>query len=408
MTDDAKGRWGAGLFSTAFTALLIGQVAFILGDRLGSIALIELISAETGRFADPGSAFELSKLAVAMALPAILLWPAAGPFIDRVSRKKILVGSNLIRGCAVLAIPFIWPGLPLWTVYGIVAVLSFTAVLFLPARCAILSEMVPRASLIRANSMLSIGATLATITGFGAGGMIAQWAGWRAALFIDSAVYFGSAAVLLLVSTRFAAARPEGSVRSGYAEIIRDAFRWMGLSRGARMGVIGPPFLVSAATIAYVLGVTLIEQSSPHGTVYVGLLIALAALGMAAGCYVTGRWFRDVARIRLVMSGTILAILPLTVLGLTPNLIIIGIGLAVAGFAAGPVLVSSETVIQENLPKLRQATVFAFRDVVMKAALIAAAAAAPVLATLVGLRAALLLMLAACLGLALPNLLWRR
>jgi dTMP kinase len=267
--------------------------------------------------------------------------------------------------------------------------------------------MVPKGSLIRANSVLSIGATLATIAGFGLGGILAERAGWRAALFTDSALYFASAAVLLAVSTRFAAGRAEGG-RAGYRAIIKDAFGGMRSSRGARLGVVGPPFLVLAGTVVYVLGVALLEQSSPRGTEHVGFVVAAAALGMAAGCYLTGKRFHDVSRIRLVVTGTILAILPLMVLGLTHNLIIIGIGLAAAGFAAGPVLVSSETAIQEEVPKLRQATVFAFRDVVMKAAVIAAAAVAPVVANLAGLRVALVLLLAACIGLALPALLYRR
>ena len=52
-------------------------------------------------------------------------------------------------------------------------------------------------------------------------------------------------------------------------------------------------------------------------------------------------------------------ILPLGVLALTHNPVVIGIGVALAGFAAGPVFVSSETAVQEEAPIRRQATALA-------------------------------------------------
>ncbi|MFC1800409.1 MFS transporter, partial [Candidatus Eisenbacteria bacterium] len=145
------------LFTISFTALLAGQIVSILGDRLNNIAMIELIATETGRFAEAGSTFELSKLALAMTLPALAFGPFVGAYVDRVSRKRVLILTDIIRGLAVLAIPFMRPALPLWTVYGMVAVLYLANLFFLPARCAIVTEIVSREKLIRANSLLSLG-----------------------------------------------------------------------------------------------------------------------------------------------------------------------------------------------------------------------------------------------------------
>lgn len=405
---DAKASGYGNLLTVSFTALLVGQIASIFGDRLHHMALVELISTETSRFADPASAFELSKLALAVTLPSILLGPVAGAYIDRASRKKVLVITDLFRGLAVLAIPFLRPALPLWTVYVAVLILYIANVFFLPARCAIVSEMVPRDRLIKANSILTLGATVATIAGFGIGGAIAARAGWRVALYIDAATYFFSAAVLTLIKPRLGAAEPAHIERPSPVRIIRDSLGELRVSRAARVGVLAPPFMVMAGAIAYVLGVAVVERTGPEGTTYVGILAALAGLGMALGCFVTGRVFGHVNRARLIVSATLCAILPLAIIGFTNSLMMMGLAVALAGFAAGPAFISSETSVQEEAPHRRQATVFAIRDMAMKIAMIGGAALAPALGAFIGLQPALVVLVLACLALALPILSYGR
>jgi DHA3 family macrolide efflux protein-like MFS transporter len=399
--DDRRASGYSNIFTISFTALLVGQIVSILGDRLNNIALVEMLSIETGRFAARGSAFELSKLALAMTVPAIVLGPLAGAYIDRVDRKRTLIVTDLIRGAAVLAIPFLRPALPLWTVYGVVAALYVANLFFLPARCAIVAEMVSKNSLIKANSILSLGATVATIVGFGAGGVLASRAGWRAAMFIDSATYFASAGALTLIRTRAVLPESQPAVHAPYIRIIRDAMSEIRSTAAVRVGVLVPSLLAVAGAAVYVLGVAIVEGMSPEGTMHVGFLVGLAGAGMAAGCYVTGKAFHGFSRARIAITGTVLAIIPLILIGVVDRLVPMGIAVIAAGFVAGPVLIASETVIQEQTPQRRQATVFAVRDMLMKIAIAVAATLAAVAGTLIGLDTALVVILGACLVLAL-------
>jgi MFS family permease len=392
------------LFTISFTALLVGQIVSILGDRLGNIALIEMLSIETGRFATPGSTFELSKLAAAMTLPAIIFGPLAGAYIDRVDRKRILIVTDIFRGAAVLAMPFLRPALPLWTVYMVVAMLYVANLFFLPARLAIVAEIVSRKSLIRANSILTVGATLATILGFGAGGILASRAGWRAALFVDAVTYFVSAGALTLIRTSVVPPESHPATHVPYIRIIKDALGEIRKTAALQAGVLAPSLLAVAGATVYVLGVAIVEGMSPEGTMHVGFLVGLAGAGMAAGCYVTGKAFHGIGRARLAVTGTALAVLALIVIGVVDRLIPMGIAVAAAGFVAGPVLVSSETSIQEETPHRRQATVFAVRDVLMKLAIVLAAGLAAVAGTRLGLETALVVILGSCLALSVPLL----
>jgi DHA3 family macrolide efflux protein-like MFS transporter len=388
------------LFTVSYSALLIGQIVSILGDRLNNIALIELIAEETGRFSQVGSTLEMSKLFLAVTLPSLLLGPLVGAFVDRVSRKRTLILTDLVRGLVVATIPFMLPGLTLWSVYGMVGLLYFANLFFLPARCAIVSEIVRRDRLMKANSVLTIGATFATIVGFFLGGIVAAKAGWRIALFVDSGTYFASALALAFVRP---VPGPRGRCEEApapYLDTIKEALHVVRRSASARLGVLSPAILVLAGTTAYVVGVAILERDYAGGTMYVGFMTAAAATGMALGSILAGTLLHGISRAAIMRTWVPVVILPLAVLALTHNPVFIGIGVALAGFAAGPVFVSSETAVQEEAPTRRQATAFALRDMLMKVCALLGAWLAGFLPTRIGERPALPALLAAWLILA--------
>lgn len=387
------------LFSLSFTAVLVGQITAILADRLNNIALIELLSIETGRFAETRSAFELSKLALAMTLPAVLLGPLAGAYVDRVRRRRVLIVSDVVRGFVALAIPFLRPALPMWTVYGAVALLYLSGLFFIPARCAVVPEIVSRARLLKANSMLTLGATVATIVGFGAGGLVVMQAGWKAALVIDAVCYFLSAAAFALLKPTVSPPAQGHQARIPYFGAVGAAIREVRALPGARVGVVIPPLVVVAGTAAYVLGVPLIENRLEQGTLVVGLLTGLVGLGMAVGSYLTGTLLRGASREKTALVAACASVVSLALAGLTQQILLVGAAVMAAGIAAGPVFVASETAIQEQVKSYRQATTFAVRDTLMKIASAVSAVLAPAVATAVGLRPAMVLLLAAVLPL---------
>ncbi len=386
---DPRGSTHYKLFTVSYLALLAGQIVSILGDRLNNIALVELIAEETGRFSQTGSTLEMSKLFLAFTLPSLILGPLVGVYVDRANRKRTLIITDLIRGLAVLAIPFMRPALPLWSVYGMVAVLYLANLFFLPARCAIVSELVPRERLMKANSGLTIGATVASIVGFFVGGILAAKAGWRVAMFVDSGTYFVSAVALTFIRPVTAGREHAEVSRSPYTETIKEALRVMRRSAAARLGVVSPAILVLAGTTAFVLGTAMLERGYAEGTMYVGFIAGVAGLGMAAGSVLTSARLHGTQRARVMRTWVPAVIVPLALLALTRNLWLMGLGVALAGFAAGPVFVSSETAVQEETPMRRQATVFAFRDMLMKVSALTAAWLAALVPALMGERRAL-------------------
>ena len=72
-----------------------GQVVSEIGDHFNNIAVFSLALQATG------SGLVVSGVMLSRAVPAILAGPLAGVLLDRVDRRKVMVGSDLIR--AVIA-----------------------------------------------------------------------------------------------------------------------------------------------------------------------------------------------------------------------------------------------------------------------------------------------------------------
>ena len=82
--------------NTEFRNLWYGQVVSELGDWLNSIAIYALIL----KLSDSGMA--MAGAMMAKLLPIVLISPIAGVVVDRVSRKNVMIISDLLRCIVVL------------------------------------------------------------------------------------------------------------------------------------------------------------------------------------------------------------------------------------------------------------------------------------------------------------------
>ena len=184
-----------------FSLLWFSQIISNFGDRLNHMALIGLIYART-----PGSTIELAKLLSFTILPVFLISPFAGIYVDRWNRKYTMIICDLLRGLLVLLIPFA-------TIYSksmvpiyILVFITFSVTrFFLPSKLSIIPDFVDRDRLLLANSLTSTTMMIATIVGFGFGGIIVAYLGAKGGFYVDSVTYFISA---LMVSFAFGFSEP--------------------------------------------------------------------------------------------------------------------------------------------------------------------------------------------------------
>ena len=129
------------------TIFWISQTISLFGDRLNNFSLAALIN----RFAENPS-LTLSKLSLAMYLPLFILAPLVGILLDKLDKRWVIVLPDIARGIIVLLIPlfFLRTGsfLP---VFALVFILSTGNLFFLPAKSALIPELVPHDKLVKTN-----------------------------------------------------------------------------------------------------------------------------------------------------------------------------------------------------------------------------------------------------------------
>ncbi len=358
-----------------FRALWLGQLISIFGDRLTYLALLALI---LERAADPRNpAPELALIPLASFLPAILFGPWAGALVDGWSTRATLLISDGIRAVVVLAIiPAVgWGGLP--AALGLIFLLYLVNAFFLPARSAILPDLVPEQSLVEANSLATLAGIVATIVGSVLGGALVERAGWKIGFQIDAATYFVSVLALAFIRVKPRVARPRGDgVVPGYRRIARD------VREGARITLASRPTLgaIGAMTMLWIAGGAL-HVSLPQvlglrreGVISgLGGALGAAALGMVAGTLLlAGRGGTLTPRHRVVVGlvGSGMAIAAFAALRHP-------LALAGAAFAAGIfvafLLVTTEAAIQASIAAEARGRVFALRDFLARVGVLASA-----------------------------------
>lgn len=181
------------LWNKDLTILLIGQSISRLGDSAHHIALMWFILEKTGSSAIMGT---LSALAY---IPSLVLGPFAGVIVDKYSRKKIILLTDLIRGVivALLALFFFTKGLSISEIFILTVLLGISSAFFNPCIPSSIPEMVEPENLPRANSLFSIAGRITEIIGPSVGGVLYKFIG-AGLLFTFNAFSFFIASIFTL------------------------------------------------------------------------------------------------------------------------------------------------------------------------------------------------------------------
>ncbi len=175
----------------SFSALWVGQVISLSGDRLHQIALAFLVLEATNSLVAVGLVFLVATL------PNLLLGPVAGTFVDRWDQKEVMIVSDLLRASLVLLVP-IAAITNLALVYPMVFLITSISIFFRPARTAVIPRIVAEDELVAANSATWIAETFADVIAWPLAGVFVAFLG-RAlplAFWLDAATYVASAILI--------------------------------------------------------------------------------------------------------------------------------------------------------------------------------------------------------------------
>jgi MFS family permease len=201
-----------------FRLLFIGQTISQLGDWFNAVAVFALLLDLTG------SATAVAWMMIVQFLPVAIVGPLAGVVVDRVDRRRLMIGTDIMRGSLILALLLIQRRDQVWIAYVVMALTVGAQAFFEPARTATIPNITSKDELLPANALSS--ATWSAMLALGAsiGGVVTAVAGRNVAFTVNAVSFFASA--FFIASTRYDStppvlARPRGLLAlTGITDLI--------------------------------------------------------------------------------------------------------------------------------------------------------------------------------------------
>ena len=263
-----------------------------LGDSLGLVALMLHVASTTGQ------ALAVAWLLLAGDFAPALLGPLAGTVADRLDRRRVLVGCELLQGALVLATALWLPPMP-----GLLALVGLRAVagqVFQPASRAAVPALVPERDLERANAAVGVATNGGETLGPLVAALLLPVLEVRGVLLVDAATFLVSAALLAFLPAM--GTTPGLGRQASFLADARAGLGYVWAEPTVRAVIGGYVAIVACNGIDDVALVFLATDTLGGGGRAVGLLLAAVGVGLLAGYAVLAR-----ARGRLSMTALLLA-----------------------------------------------------------------------------------------------------
>ena len=356
-----------------FTFLWIGQIISQLGDRLGQMALIAFVSVRAG-----SSAIEIAKILSLTIIPVFVVGPLAGVYVDRWDRRRTMYTSDLLRAILMLAIPCVlFYAKALGPIYLIVFVVYCIGRFFVPAKLAIVPDLVPKKDLLIANSLVNITGMIAAILGFGLSGILVESLGARGGFYLDALSFFLSGSLIFLITKRSAHYLGFKQVGQEIVEMIqksvfqefKEGILYFLKNKNIRFAAWAMFILSAALGAASVVLITFVQQTFHSLTRDLGLLSMFLGLGLFSGSLVYGRFGHRLSHHKiiftsLVSSGIIFSVFALTI-SWHPDFGLATLLAFVMGFLVSPIIIATNTIIHKVSSNDMMGKIFSSLEIVM-------------------------------------------
>jgi len=227
----------------SFRRLWTGQVISELGNWFNFIAALGLVRVVSHAAPEVATIILLSRL-----IPFTLFAPLAGAFVDRWSRRAVMIATDLLRVLVALGFLLVQRPQDLWIAYLCTALLSFFGAFFEAAKNAAVPNITGERDLLAGNALMFSSRFLLMSLGAALGGWTAANVGYKAAFIINAISFLASAYSVWLV--------PEEETRQ-QNPVVSDRPR--SLYRGYWSDMReGWSYIVTHAPVATILGINIL------------------------------------------------------------------------------------------------------------------------------------------------------
>ncbi len=368
-------------------SLWIAQVFSQFADRVVFVIFVAILTANEqatigGRHFE--SAQLTSMLYVAFTIPAVLLSPMAGVYVDRWSNKTVLVLSNLFRAACICLVATPYAKASPIAAFSLAFIVSIGSQFFAPAESSSIPRLVKKKELFQANSLFFTTMMIALGFGFAIGEPIIAHTGIGKAPFAVAAAFVIAAIFCFQITDN----KPATKTNEVWWEELRFGIAYIANNKLVYRAIMKITFLFSTIIALTPISVGLTEQLLNLQPVQFGYVIAAAGIGMGVGNFVVGHYFSNVSAALLAYKGFVLLGFFLTLLGSLGFLqdsvfpvvgmqsvnfhgTLMAIPLAIValiGASCAFIAVPTQSLLQAAVPEELRGKVFAAQNTAMSAA----------------------------------------
>jgi MFS family permease len=274
----------AALHYRDFALLWSGQSVSLVGNGMFTVALpLEVLRLD-------GSSLDLALVVSARTIPMVLMMLAGGTVVDRISRRAVMLVSDICSGTlvATAAVLTALDEIHIWELALLGAGFGLANAFFKPASTAIVTDILPPKALMSASSLSTLSQSLTQfLVGPLAGGILVAAFGIAWAFGIDAASFIVSAACLAAMQqTRRPTAsgtRLIAALREGVRYCRSQAWLWWSII------AVGVTNIVCISPLA-ILQPLLVARVFHGGSIGLGLIYSSSGVGGATASLCASRW----------------------------------------------------------------------------------------------------------------------
>jgi MFS family permease len=315
------------------------------------------------------STFQVALLTTFDFLPFLLFGLPAGVWVDRLTRRPILIVADFGRAAALASIPIAYgfDALTLGQLYAVGFAVGVLTVFFELAFTSYLPSLIEREQLIEGNSKLEVSRSGAFIAGPGLAGVLVDLLRAPGAIVVDAVSFLASGLLVLRVEAqeRWVAA---AGARAGMRRELAEGLRYVASHRYLW------PIAASTATsnlfwnAAFAVYFVYVGRELALEPAVIGVVLTLGNLGWLAGAVLVGRITRRLGVGATLATSAFLHAPSWALVALAPQsgpVPVLILGHAITSFAAVVYNVTTVTLRQSVTPeRLQGRTVGALRTVV--------------------------------------------
>jgi MFS family permease len=314
-----------------------------LGSGLGTWLAYVALTVDVFERTDSGS--WVAALLVADFLPIVAVGFLLGPLVDRLSRKRLMIASDLIRAAVFCILPFADSAA---MIVVLAAVAGAATGLFRPALYAGVPNLVAEKDLPSANSLLQSIENLTWAMAPLAGGLLVAATSPGVAYWFNAVTFLASAALLAGIPQRLLqAARAES--RGHVRDLLEGASLVIGSAALLAVLVTWNLFMFASAGVN-VAEIVLAEKTFESGAFGFGLLVAATGVGLVIGSFLAGGWLERWELHSVYGASIALVTIGIGCAAVSPNVWVAAAFVALLGLGNGAAVVCNALLVQRGAP----------------------------------------------------------